>query len=96
MVDKGVRISLRDTRQETITHQSTLAIATVGVETVADDGFTIANYVRDDSDDRAGHFGEVDIGVSNWGSNRDSFFTDVYDTHDGFLLLFVTPRYALR
>ncbi|MNB92947.1 hypothetical protein D3C76_846780 [compost metagenome] len=96
VVDESIWISFRDTRQEAITHQCTLTVATVGVEAVADYWFTIANHIRDDSDNRAGHFGKIDIGVGNWGGNRNSFFTDVYDTHDGLLLLLVAPRYALR
>ncbi|MCY1444315.1 hypothetical protein D9M71_607800 [compost metagenome] len=96
MIDERIWISFGDTRQEAITHQRALTIATIGVEAVADDRFAIANHIRDDSDDRAGHFRKIDVGIGDWGSDRNCFFTDVYDTHDGFLLLLVAPRYALR
>ncbi|MNH30554.1 hypothetical protein D3C79_908550 [compost metagenome] len=91
MIDESIWVSFRDTRQEAITHQCALTIATVGVEAVADDRFTVANYIRDDSDNRAGHFRKIDVGIGDWRSDRDGFFTDVYDTHDGFLLLLVAP-----
>jgi hypothetical protein len=96
MVDERIRIRFRDARQETITHQRALPVTAIGVEAIADDRFAIANNVGDDSDNRAGHFREIDIGIGDWGGNRNSFFADVYDAHDGVLLLLMTPRYALR
>ena len=96
MIDEGVGVRFGDARQKAIAHQRALAIATVGVEAVADDGFAVANDVGDDRNHRAGHFGKIDVGVGDGRGDGNGFFTDVDDAHGGllllFVLLFVAPR----
>ena len=87
MIDQSFRVGFGDPRQKAIAHQRALTVATVGVEAVTDDRFAVANHVRNDRDDRAGHLRKVDVGIGDRGSDGDGFFTDIDDTHDGFLLL---------
>ncbi|MNL72265.1 hypothetical protein D3C87_1975490 [compost metagenome] len=91
-VDQRIRIGFGDARQETIAHQRALAVAPVGVEAVADDGFAVANLVRNHRHYRAGHLRKIDVGVGDGGGNGNGFFTDVDDTHGGVLLLLRAPR----
>ncbi len=69
-------------RGESLANEATLAIASIGVEAIADDTAAVADHIGDDRDQRAGHFGEVDVGVGDGGGNRRGDLAQFDDTHE--------------
>ena len=69
-VNQCGRISFENAGDETIAHQGTLPITTIGVESVANDRLAIADHVRYHRHKTEGHLGEVNVGVTNVGLDR--------------------------
>ena len=78
------RIGFEQPRSETLADQAALPVASVGVESVADDAVPIANDIGHERDQARGHLGKVDIGVAYRRSDGLGDFADVDDAdrHD--------------
>ena len=83
VVEEGCGIGFEEARHEALADETALAVAAVGVESIADDGPAVAYDVGDDGDQRAGHLGEVDVGVRNGGCDGCGYFPNVDDAHVG-------------
>jgi hypothetical protein len=65
LVDQRFWISIEDPRTESLADEATLAVAAIGVESVAEHRLAIACNIGDDRHHRARHFGKIDVGVRN-------------------------------
>jgi hypothetical protein len=81
LVDQRRSVRLEDTREEAISHQRALPVASVGVESIADDRLTVANDVGDDGDDRTGHLRKIDVGIGDRRGDRDRLLANVDNAH---------------
>jgi hypothetical protein len=85
LVQDALGISFQDPVAEALADETPLAVSTVRVEAVADDPATIAFDIGHDCDEARGHFGEVDIGVSDGGCDRLGDLADLDNAHDALL-----------
>src|SRR5690606_25702499 len=65
VVEQRLGIGLEHARNEALAHQLALAIASVGVEAVADDAATVAHDVGDHGDQAQRHPAEVDVRIAD-------------------------------
>ncbi len=79
LVEQGGGFGFQDAWRETLADQAALAVAAVGVEAVADDGFAVALHIGDHRDEAGGHLAEIDIGVADRGTDRLGDLADVDD-----------------
>src|SRR5947209_6911640 len=75
----------RDARDEARAHCRAAGIAAGRVEGETDHGLAIAHHIGDDRHDRGRHFGKIEARIPDVRLERDRVFTDVDDTHLGFI-----------
>ncbi len=63
-------------REETLPHQRALTVASVGIETIANDWMAIADHIRNQCDNGTSHFGKIDVRILDRRVDEDGFFTD--------------------
>ena len=81
IVQQRCGVGFAETRCEAFPDESTLAVAAVGVESIADDGASVAHLVGDDGDQGQRHLREVDVRIRDGGCDGQGYFPDVNDTH---------------
>jgi hypothetical protein len=81
VVEQARRLGFKNPIAKTLADQPALAIAAVGIETVADHAAAIAHHIRHHRDQARRHFRKIDIGVADRRSDRLGDFGDVDDAH---------------
>ena len=81
VVEQRRGVCFAQARDEALANEAALAVAAVGVESIADDGPALADDVSYDGDQRQGHLGEVDVGICNRGGDWQRHLANVNDTH---------------
>ena len=76
-VEQGRGVGFQQPRGEPLADQAALAVTSVGVEAITDDGATVDFDVGDHGDQAGGHFAEIDIGVADRRCDQLGDFTDV-------------------
>jgi hypothetical protein len=74
-------VGLKDARDEPLAHQRALAIATIGVEAVANHRFAIADHIGDHRHQAEVHFAKVDVSVPDRGTDGKGSFADFNNFH---------------
>jgi phosphopantothenoylcysteine decarboxylase/phosphopantothenate--cysteine ligase len=79
-------------RNEAFAHQFALAVATIGVEAVANHRLAVAEHVGDHRDQAQRHLAEVDVGVADRAGDGNGLFANLDDLHA--VLRWIGPRRA--
>jgi hypothetical protein len=77
VVGEAVRRCIQNARDDAFAHQRALTVAAVRVEAVANDGFSVADYVRHHRDETERHLGEIDVGVGDGRRDRSGALPDL-------------------
>jgi hypothetical protein len=83
IVDERGGIGFENARNETLAHQLALAVAAVGIEAVTHDRLSVTDDIRHNGDETQRHLAEVNVGIPDRGTDRNGFFADFNDSHDG-------------
>ena len=80
-IQQRSRIGLQDARGEAFADQAALAVATIGIEPVADHAPPVALHIGHHRDQARCHLGEIDIRVADRRTDRLGDLTHVGDAH---------------
>ncbi len=81
IIEHGTWIGLQDPVAKPLPNEPPLAIATVGIEAIADDAPPIPRHIRHHGHQAGGHLREIDISVADRRGDRLGYFTNINDAH---------------
>ena len=81
LIEQAVGVGVQQPRDGAAAQDLPGAVAPVGVEAIADEGFAVTDDVAGHRDDRAVHRTEIDPGVADRRTDRDDVLVDGEDLH---------------